>query len=151
MLNKKIVKAVSELHNKLSSKAVEISARIIKNDDADQRLFYAVVIEPMTKVTPSGDAHGDSMTSVEVEKSAHYYMEMGSTVFKSHQSKIDASVVESFISPISYTPDGSDEQIKKGSWVMVVKIHDDEMWEKVKSGEITAFSPGGYGNREDLL
>ena len=150
MLNNKIVKAVAELHDKVNPKEPELSARIIKNEDNDQRLFYAVVLEPMTNVTPEGDAHGDRMTSSEIEKSAHYYMEMGSTVFKNHQSKIDAKVVESFISPTSYTPEGSDEQIKQGSWVMAIKIFDDEMWEKVKSGEITAFSPGGFGNREDL-
>lgn len=151
MLNKKIIKAVAELHEKVNPKSPELTARIIKNEDTDQRLFYAVVLEPMTNVTSEGDAHGDRMTSEEIEKSAHYYMEMGSTVFKNHQAKIDAKVVESFIAPISYTPEGSGEQIKQGSWVMAVKIFDDDMWKKVKSGEITAFSPGGFGNREDLF
>ncbi len=127
----------------------DVESRILKTDD-DRRLFYAVVLEPMTQVTDKGDSHGHVMKSSEIEESAHYFMKMGATVFKGHQSKVDVSVVESFIAPVDYTPEGCTEEIKKGSWVAAVKVHDDKTWNEIKDGEITAFSPGGYGKLIDL-
>jgi len=129
----------------------QVEARIVyKDSNEEKKLFYAVVLEPMTDVTPEGDSHGHVMKADEIENSAHYYMEMGSTVFVDHQKKISAKVVESYISPINFTPEGSDSEITKGSWIMAVKILDEEIWKKVKSGEITAFSPGGYGELVDI-
>lgn len=140
---------VCKLHELVNKTRVHANI-ICKNGEEEQRLFYAVVIEPMTEVTPEGDTHGHVMKAEEIEKSAHYFMEMGSTVFQSHKSKINACVVESYIAPVSFTPDGSDTEITKGSWVMTVKVYDDDVWEGIKSGQITAFSPGGYGKVEDI-
>lgn len=151
-MDKKIVDAIQKIYEDINAHVPGMSAKIIcKSEDDDQRLFYAVVVEPMTDVTPEGDSHGHVMSAEEVEKSAHYYMEMGSTIFKGHQSKVDVSVVESYIAPVNFSITGRDEDIiTKGTWVMAVKVHDDETWEEIKSGEITAFSPGGYGNLVDL-
>lgn len=147
---KRFLESLEEPNQMVCKSEEPITAKIIKNDNEDKRLFYSVVIEPMTQVTESGDSHGDNMTAEEVEKSAHYYMEMGSTIFKNHNGKIDARVVESYIAPVDFTPEGSSEVIKKGSWVMAVKVLDDATWQEIKKGEITAFSPGGYGYRVDL-
>ena len=129
-----------------------VQAKIIcKSSDNHQRLFYSVVIEPWTNVTPEGDTHGHKMTAEEIEKSAHYYMEMGSTVCKQHENKIEANVVESYIAPVDFSITGDTEDlITKGSWVMAVRVLDDDAWDKILKGEITAFSPGGYGNLTDL-
>jgi len=35
------------------------------------------------------------------------------------------------------------EMVKKGTWLMSVKVLDDVLWKKVKKGEITGFSIGG--------
>lgn len=148
---KDFIEVVSSLHGRINKTKQTVNAKIIhKHEDGDERLFYAVVIEPMTDVTDTGDSHGDIMTPEEVIKSAHYFMEMGSTIFKGHLAKVEAKVVESYISPVDFTPEGSEVKILKGSWVMAVKVLDDEMWESIKSGEITAFSPGGFGVRVDL-
>lgn len=40
-------------------------------------------------------------------------------------------------------------QSEREGWIVGVKVHDDEIWEKVKSGKLRAFSIGGMGMRED--
>jgi hypothetical protein len=42
--------------------------------------------------------------------------------------------VESFIAPVDMTING--EFVKKGSWLLGVKIFDKDAWEAVKSGEL---------------
>lgn len=123
--------------------------RIIHKNE-DERLFYAVILEPWTDVTPDGDTHGDRMTAEEIQKSAHYWMLNGGVIFKQHKEKADIKPVETFIAPCDYIPEGSSEIIKKGSWVAGVKVFDDEIWEDVKLGEYESFSPGGYGYRRDI-
>lgn len=138
-----VLELVGRISKSFEDDSVEAEV-ICKSETEDQRLFYAVVIEPMTNVTPDGDTHGHRMTEQEVEKSAHYFMEMDPTIYLQHEKKVAAKCIESFIAPISFTPDGSDVEIKKGSWVMGVKVYDDETWENIKKGKVTAFSPGGF-------
>ena len=68
-----------------------------------------------------------------------------------HRRYINESVriLESFIAPVDYKTDSGD-MVKKGSWLMGVRILDDEIWAAVKSGKITGFSFGGRGYREPI-
>ncbi len=120
-------------------------ASIFKKELAKQ-IVYGVILEPWTDVTPEGDAHGDRMKKLEIEKSAHGFMEEFQKIKEQHGKEISAKPIESFIAPCDYVaPDGV--IVKEGSWVMAVKIQDKTVWEKVLKGEITAFSPGGFGER----
>lgn len=125
--------------------------QIFKTDE-EQRLFYAVVLEPYSDVHESGigDSHGDVMNEAEIEKAAHYYMLEGQQVKDSHIWPVDVKVVESYINPVSYIPAGANYIIKKGAWVAVVKVFDESVWEDIKSGELNGFSPGGYGKRKEF-
>jgi hypothetical protein len=140
-----------ELFTQNSEQETQMDVKVIhKTEEEELRKFWAVVLEPETDVADDGvgDAHGHVMSVEEVEKAAHYYMENGANVYKSHSAPVDASVVESFIAPCDYTM--NEQTIKKGSWVMCVKVHDDELWKEIKDGEIMAFSPGGKAFLTDL-
>ena len=113
--------------------------KFIKKEE-EKKLVYGVVLEP-----DSIDLQGDVISSEEIERSAHNYMINSRMIGYRHNSVADARVVESYI----YNYDDGD--IKKGSWVIVVKIFNDELWEKVKNSEINGFSIGGYGNRVKIL
>lgn len=39
-------------------------------------------------------------------------------------------------------------QTDKEGWIICMKIHDDKIWEMVKSGKLRAFSIGGYAVKE---
>ena len=41
-------------------------------------------------------------------------------------------------------------QSDREGWIVAMRIHDDEVWKRVKSGELKAFSIGGSGVRQTL-
>jgi hypothetical protein len=83
------------------------------------------------------DAQDDFMTEVEVMKMAYNWMAKSKTscVDTDHDNAItDAVVVESFIAR------KGDPDFIPGSWVVGVHFPSDEMWSRVKKGEINGFS-----------
>lgn len=112
--------------------------------EEEQRLVYGIVLRP-NKV----DGHLDIMTSREVEKTAHRFLANGGTMGLMHEKEADAVVVESYIAPIDF-PFGSGE-IKKGDWVLVSLVINDQLWDRIKSGELSAYSPGGKSKARILV
>jgi len=106
--------------------------------DQDKRLVYAEVYLPDVE-----DAHGHSMTAVEIEKMAHGFLKSRRTtsIDVNHDNDIGYGcyMVESFIAS------ETDPVYAPGAWVGVVKIENDEVWAKIKNGEITGFSFEGMG------
>lgn len=109
----------------------------------EKRLVYGVVLEPDEE-----DLQGDTITTDEIEKASHFFMEKSGIIGDKHMKVAKAKVVESYIAPISFMFEGSEDLIKKGSWVLVTKIYDDNIWRGIKSGEYTGYSIGAYGTRE---
>ena len=114
----------------------------LKKFDLAKRLVYGEVLVPDVE-----DSQGDVVSAEEIEKAAHEYLRDFRLVGDSHAALAPAEVVESYIAPADFTPEGG-ELIRKGSWVMVVKIHSDELWEEVKNGGYTGFSIGGEAYRD---
>ena len=112
---------------------------IVKADD-DKQLVYGVVLEP-----DGVDAQNDTVSKAEIENAAHIYLKDSRTVGDSHKEKAKASVVESYIAPVDFKLGG--QEVKEGTWVMVVRINDTDMWKKVRAGEYTGFSIGGFSKR----
>lgn len=96
------------------------------------------------------DSQEDTMTAEEIEKAAYYWMEHHRTVGKRHVGVMKAVPVESYIAPQDLEFDGENGKtmVKKGTWLIAVKINDDSEWKKVLSGEYNAFSVGGFGVRD---
>ena len=51
------------------------------------------------------------------------------------------AVVESYIAPINF--ELNKRQIIEGTWMVTVKVFDDEVWNLIKAGKIRGFSIGG--------
>lgn len=104
----------------------------------EKRLVYAEVYIPDME-----DAHGHSMTRDEIEKMAHNFLANARTtrIDVNHDNDTDYGcyMVESFIAR-----DG-DPDYTPGSWVGVVYVGDEEIWQKIKKGELTGFSFEGVG------
>lgn len=114
--------------------------------DNEQRIAYgwASVIEENGKVVV--DSQGDMIRESVLQKAAHDYVldERAGKVM--HKGKRIADVVESIV----FTKElqkaiGID--LKKVGWFLAMKIRDESVWERVKSGELKAFSVGGLGRR----
>lgn len=114
-------------------------------DVAEERYVLGVVLEPLTEESP--DAQGDIYDAATIKRAAHLYMERFQNVGLQHKEMVSDRVilVESYIAPVQMNVGGV--VVKAGSWVMAVRIDDDELWAQVKSGAITGFSIGGWATR----
>lgn len=115
--------------------------------DEERRLVYGVVYEPGVP-----DTYGDTMTEDEIEKSSHGFMvryAFGSGQTGTDHAKVakrsEMTVVESYIALVDFQLGA--QTVTKGTWVMVAKVHDDDMWLGVKSGQFTGWSFEGRGLR----
>ncbi|MFH0822771.1 MAG: XkdF-like putative serine protease domain-containing protein [Pseudomonadota bacterium] len=86
------------------------------------------------------DTDGEAMDSAEIERMAHRFLADGKTdridVFH-NGCPVQAAIVESFISGAE-NPD-----FPTGAWVVTMKINDDNLWTRIKKGEINGFSWAG--------
>ena len=113
---------------------------ILKVDKA-KRLVTGVVIEP-----GEIDAHEDIIPADVVEKAAHKFLaDYNSRTRLGLMHKVFGDVglelAESWLAPSDMRL-GS-EEVKKGTWLITVKVVSDEQWNKVKRGDYTGFSIGG--------
>jgi hypothetical protein len=104
--------------------------------DEEKQIVLGVVMEPNAE-----DTQGEFSTAEEIEKAAHGFLTKSRIMGKGHESKAEAEVVESYITREDMDIEG--EMVKKGSWVMAVKVYDAELWQGIKKGEFTGFSIGG--------
>jgi GNAT superfamily N-acetyltransferase len=118
---------------------------IIKADKHKQ-VVYGVVLAP-----DEVDSQEDWMSADDIESAAHIYLQKSRVVGSGHGRAIQAEPVESYIAPVDMELEGGQygpQKIKKGSWVLGIKIKDAKEWQKVLEGEYQAFSVGGFGLRD---
>lgn len=121
---------------------------VVKADD-EQRLVYGVVLEP-----DSEDRQGDVISKEDVELAAHRFLHAtqraGVQMGDQHRRLAPADVVpvESYIAPCDFQMGG--QTVKKGSWVLVTHVNDDDLWGQVKKGMKAGYSVAGSGRRAAL-
>jgi hypothetical protein len=115
--------------------------RLLKADeDQEERIVYGIVYEP--DVT---DSQGDRATAEEIRKAAYEFMEAVQTFKVNHQGMpVNIRILESYLAPDDF--EMSEEKISKGTWLLAVRVIDDNVWEGVKNGELTGYSMAGVAN-----
>ena len=109
--------------------------------DDEERLIAGPVLIPDTF-----DTQDDIATPLEIRKAAHRFLlrlneetRMGIM----HKSFPDGvRLVESYVVPEGNTITLGADTYQPGTWLIVVKVLDDEIWSRVQEGELTAFSVG---------
>lgn len=117
----------------------------IVSTEAEQRLVYCVAIEPDV-----ADLDDEAMDAPAIEETAHRFMTHSRVVKSQHKDIKNAVVVESYIAPQDLQfnhPNHEAQEVKKGSWVIGIRIDDPAEWAKVRSGDYTGVSIMGYGIR----
>lgn len=118
--------------------------------DLERRLVYGIVLEPGDP--EHVDAQGDWLKPEEIEQSCHNFMKR----YRAQETKMrlqheqDApkvSMVECYIAPADFVL--GEQAVKQGSWIVASHIDDNQLWEQVKSNELTGYSIGGVGEREN--
>lgn len=127
-----------------SDNSFEYRSNIVKVNQ-EERIVTGVVLKPNEE-----DLQGDIVSEEEIRKAMFSFMEWFGTIGYMHKDyNRNLKLIENYQAPQDLTFTVGDETVvvKKGTWLMTVKVNDDEIWEKVKAGEITGFSVKGYGVR----
>jgi DNA adenine methylase len=111
-------------------------------DPGDERFVLGIVLEPEVV-----DAQGDIYSSVEVRQAAHRFMEEFGGLGLMHGMRVNGQVkvLESYVSPMDFAV--GEVAVRKGTWLLAVRVLSDALWDQVKKGELTGFSIGGSARR----
>ncbi len=102
------------------------------------------------------DLQGDWMTKEDIAESAYDFLSQynkATHLKQQHQGNPiseKAEVVESFLVPDGNTITLGSQTYPEGTWIMSIRILDDELWANVESGAITGLSVGGKGVRIEM-
>lgn len=126
--------SVTKNDNGLASFNIEIPIEKF----SDEGILIGVVYEPDVV-----DAQGDYATADEIEKACGRYNVDSKTlgIMHSEDAGDRATILESYIAPADFKIGG--KLVRKGSWVMKIKVNDKELWKQVKDGKITGLSMAG--------
>lgn len=111
---------------------------------SEEQTVTGVVLQPEVV-----DAQGDIMSEDVIKKAAHSFLSRyNQTVKKASKLglmhkyfDVKFELLESWIAPHDVVINGS--AVKKGAWVITVRVKDAKVWKQVKDGVIKGFSIGG--------
>jgi DNA adenine methylase len=131
--------------------AVKFSAKIVKraaDDDSEeeQRTVLGIVLEPETI-----DSQKDIYSADEIRETAWRFAERYQHFGLMHRQLVPGiSLLETYLAPVDFEVvdrSGQKRKVKKGTWLLRVRVNDDAIWQAVKSGELDGFSIGGSAVR----
>lgn len=142
--------SVTEMTKEETTKAQETELRAdILKVQSDQRLVWGWAYVCTVDDTLSLDHSGEFVTPSEMEKAATNFMLDVRVAKAMHQGGQVGEVVHSL--PLTKELAQSlGIQSNKEGWIICMKIHDDAVWNNVKSGKLPAFSIGGRALKEAL-
>lgn len=112
----------------------------------EERFVLGIVLEP-TKELAQPDSQGDVYSAQEVREAAYKFMEEFQTIGLQHRDDISERV-KILLNWITLEPTTINGQaVAAGTWLLGVRVQDDDLWAAVKAGDITGFSIGGTANR----
>lgn len=114
-----------------------IQREAIQRDHAEERIAFGVVYEPEVL-----DTFGTWASADEIARWAHRWLARFQNSLISHAEFGNDSLeyYESYIAPVDFEING--QQVKKGSWLLMIHVLDDDLWEQIKRGDITGYSIG---------
>ena len=123
----------------------EISIPIFKVSE-DEQIVGGIVYEPMKE-----DAQKDFATAEDIKKACYYYMEKVRQFKIQHKGEFISEkikILENYIAPTDFKVNS--EKVKKGSWILTIRVLDKDIWKDIKEGRITGFSMAGIASRRKV-
>lgn len=117
----------------------EFLVDFVKVED-EKRLVMGIVIEPDVE-----DTYGDTINAEEIEKAMIKFMSSNPIIRVEHDPDFEpkVSIVENWIEREGRTI--GNIFIKAGTWLMTTLVHDNEVWEMIKSEKLNGYSFRGPG------
>lgn len=123
------------------------SGKILKTDE-EARMVYGWASVISTEGVTYVDTQGDMISPEVLVAATTRFMEDVRVGMTMHEGDQIGTIIHSL--PITKElADSLGISSGKEGWVVGFKVHDDEVWKRVKSGELTAFSIGGQGQRTE--
>jgi hypothetical protein len=133
------------IKNAIPSGASELDRTcVIRKIDEDLRRIYSIVYAP-----GQTDAHGEYMTKDDVREACYGFMRKSRTgnVDTQHDCVVDKDchVVENWL--VRKNDEIFPDKTDLDAWSVAMEIKNDEIWDKIKKGEITGVSMWGTGKK----
>ena len=117
-----------------------LSSKIVRKSSSDElQYILCVVLAPEDE-----DLQEDIYSAEEIRKAEWTFMESYQNIGLQHKRLLSSdlvTMVDCFVAPVDMTIEN--EQIKAGTWMIGLHVKSDELWTKIKNGEITGLSIGG--------
>ena len=124
-----------------------IEGKILKTDE-EQRMVYGWASVVTEKGEPVVDRQGDVIKPDTLVNAVNKFMEHVRVGKEMHKGEQIGAVIHSM--PITKEiGDSLGIQSDREGWIVAFKVYNDDVWAKVKSGELAAFSIGGRATKED--
>lgn len=123
----------------------EISVSLFKVSE-DEQIVGGIVYEPM-KV----DSQKDFATAKEIKDACYYYMENARQFKLQHKGEFiteKIKILENYLAPVDF--EANKEKVKKGSWILIIRVLDNKIWKDIKEERITGFSMAGIASRRKI-
>lgn len=134
------------------------TVRLIKTKNEDEQYVLGIVLEPNdgddgAPLDP--DSQQDIYSKGEVRQAAHRFMVEFRNIGLMHRSLVNGMVeiLESFVVPDGTggfdieDPYGEKQHVREGTWLLGLRIVDDNLWQKVKRDQLSGLSIGGSARR----
>ena len=124
-----------------------VEGQILKTDE-EQRMVYGWASVVTEKGEPVVDRQGDVIEADTLVHAVNKFMEHVRVGKEMHKGDQIGAVIHSM--PVTKEIGESlGIQSDREGWVVAFKVYNDDVWAKVKSGELAAFSIGGRAIKED--
>ncbi|WP_373896376.1 XkdF-like putative serine protease domain-containing protein [Virgibacillus sp. CBA3643] len=111
----------------------ELTAPLVMKND-EKRIVSGPVLIP-----DEPDTDDDVVTEEQIENVAHQFVEDYGNIDLMHSLNNVGKMVESYILPMDMPVD-DELTVPKGSWMLSVRVTDDESWQAVKDNKLGGFS-----------
>jgi DNA adenine methylase len=124
-------------------RVVDLAQPIIKRAE-EEHYTLGVVLEPDVV-----DAQNDRYSKEEVRRACHRFAEFYLNAGLMHRELANGRIVilENYLAPCDFVAENG-EPVKEGTWLQGRGYRDDEIWQKIKNGELTGLSIGGSAIRK---
>ena len=124
-----------------------VEGQILKTDE-EQRMVYGWASVVTEKGEPVVDRQGDVIEPDTLVRAVNKFMEHVRVGKEMHKGDQIGAVIHSM--PVTKEIGESlGIQSDREGWIVAFKVYNDDVWAKVKSGELAAFSIGGRAIKED--
>lgn len=130
------------------TKQFESYGEVTKVDD-EQRIVYGFASVVSKNGEMIVDRQGDVISADEMEKAATRFMLGARNGLTMHKGEPTTTIVHSM--PLTkQVMEAFGISSDKEGWLIAVKVHDEDTWDRMKKGEFTGFSIGGRAKRVQL-